>query len=419
MQVSSQPAGAREQESPQATPPSRWPSEADFWRLWLIGAVQFSVRWIEMLAVGVFVYQETGSAFLVTMLTMLRVLPLALFGAFVGAAADLLEGRIVLLLNTLALLLTSLTIALLASTDHLAIWHLAVSTFISGTIWSTDMPMRRLMIGKVVGSARMAHAMVFDVGSSNASRMAGPAIGGAVLAAWGINGCFALGAAMYLVAILAAAGIRYRNPLSSDAPGFLLKNILDAVNLAGRDRKLLGIFAITLIFNLFAWPSLSLIPVIGKDSLNLGPTGVGLLASMEGVGAIAGAMTVYFLGRPAYYPKLYIYSVMSYLVALTTFAVLPHASLAGLALLIAGFGGSGFAITQSTLAFHSANPAMRGRILGLLSVAIGMGPIGFLQVGLLADALGAQLAIIILSAEGALALLLTRRFWREIRMGSG
>jgi MFS family permease len=341
-----------------------------------------------------------------------------LFGAFVGAAADLLEGRIVLLLNTLALLATSVTIALLAYTHHLSIWHLAVATFISGTIWSTDMPMRRLMIGKVVGSARMAHAMVFDVGSNNASRMAGPAIGGAVLAAWGINGCFALGAAMYLVAILAAAGIRYRNPLPSGAPGFLLKNILDAVSLARRDRKLLGIFAITLIFNLFAWPSLSLIPVIGKDSLNLGPTGVGLLASMEGVGAMAGAMAVYFLGRPAYYAKLYIYSVMAYLVALTAFAMLPDASLAGLALLIAGLGGSGFAITQSTLAFHSANPAMRGRILGLLSVAIGTGPIGFLQVGLLADAVGAQLAIIVLGSEGLLALLLTRRFWREIRMES-
>ena len=76
-------------------------------------------------------------------------------------------------------------------------------------------------------------------------------------------------------------------------------------------------------------------------------------------------------------------------------------------------------ITQSTLAFHAARPEMRARILGLLSVSIGMGPVGFLQVGLLADAVGAQLAIIILSAEGALALLLTQRFWREIRMESG
>ena len=158
-----------------------------------------------------------------------------MFGAFVGAAADRLEGRTVLLLNTLALLTTSVTLALLAYTDHLSIWHLAAATFISGTIWSTDIPLRRLMIGRVVGADRMAHAMVFDVGSNNASRMAGPAIGGAVLATWGINGCFALGATLYLVAILAAARIRYRNPLPADAPGFLLRNILDAVD-AGATR---------------------------------------------------------------------------------------------------------------------------------------------------------------------------------------
>jgi MFS family permease len=417
-QIASHAADTPELEGPKRTPPHRWPPEADFWRLWLIGTVQFGVRWIEMLAIGVFVYQQTGSAFLVTMLTMLRVLPLALFGAFVGAASELFEGRTVLLFNAVALLATSVALALLAHTGQLAIWHLAVATFISGTIWSTDIPVRRLMIGKVVGTDRMAHAMVFDVGSNNASRMAGPAIGGVVLAAWGIEACFALGAALYLIAIMSAACIRYRNPVSADSAGFMLRSILDAIGLARRDRKLLGFFSITLIFNLFAWPSLSLIPVIGKDSLNLGPSGVGLLASMEGVGAITGVAAVYFLARPGHYAKLYVFSVGAYLVALTAFAMLPNAVLAGLALLIAGLGGSGFAITQSTLAFHAARPEMRGRILGLLAVSIGTGPLGFLQVGLWADAVGAQLAIIIMGCEGLLALALTYRFWREIRMGT-
>ena len=101
------PQTPRRREQEELTDPNparsrRWPAEPDFWRLWLIGAVQFGVRWIEMLSVGVFVYQQTGSALLVTVITMLRVLPMALFGAFVGAAADILQGRIVLLLSTLA-----------------------------------------------------------------------------------------------------------------------------------------------------------------------------------------------------------------------------------------------------------------------------------------------------------------------------
>jgi MFS family permease len=411
-------AGARALTHSNPGRPSRWPAEPDFWRLWLIGAVQFGVRWIEMLAVGVFVYQQTGSALLVTVITMLRVLPMALFGAFVGAAADMLQGRIVLLLTSLTLLATSVTLALLAHTGHLAIWHLAVASLISGTVWSTDMPLRRLTIGRVVGADRMGQAMVFDVGSNNASRMAGPAIGGAVLVAWGIEGCFALGAIMYLVAIVAAGGIRYRNPASSDGPGPMLKNILGALALVRREKRLVGLLVITVIFNLFGWPSLSLIPVIGADNLGLGPRGVGLLAAMEGVGAIAGVMTVHFVGKPVHYARLYIGSVMLYLAALAAFALQPSASLAGAALLVTGIAGSGFAITQSTLVFQSVEPQMRARMLGLLSVSIGTGPLGFLQVGLLADTIGAQRAIVTASAVGMVALVLTRPFWREIRMKS-
>ena len=52
----------------------------------------FSVRWLEMLAVGVFVYQRTGSPFLVALMTLLRMLPMALFGAVAGVVADRLEG---------------------------------------------------------------------------------------------------------------------------------------------------------------------------------------------------------------------------------------------------------------------------------------------------------------------------------------
>jgi hypothetical protein len=60
-------------------------------------------------------------------------------------------------------------------------------------------------------------------------------------------------------------------------------------------------------------------------------------------------------------------------------------------------------------------PDMRSRMLGLLSVSIGVGPIGFLQIGLLAEALGAKTAIIILAIEGLIALALTFSLWRPQR----
>jgi hypothetical protein len=68
-----------------ATPRAWLFAEADFRRLWVVGVVVFAVRWLAMLAVAVFAYQRTGSPLIVALLTMLRMLPMALFGAIVGA----------------------------------------------------------------------------------------------------------------------------------------------------------------------------------------------------------------------------------------------------------------------------------------------------------------------------------------------
>ena len=69
----------------------------DFWRLWSVGLVVFTVRWLETVAVGVFVYQHSRSAFLVAMMTMLRLLPMGLLGAFIGAWAEKIERRTTLI----------------------------------------------------------------------------------------------------------------------------------------------------------------------------------------------------------------------------------------------------------------------------------------------------------------------------------
>ena len=126
--------------------------EPDFRRLWLVGLVVFSVRWLEMLAVAVFAYQRTGSPFIVALLTMLRMLPMALFGALIGAAAERVERRIALVFVMTLMLLCSIALALLAWSGVLEIWHIALASFISGLTWTTDNPVRRTMIGEVVGS---------------------------------------------------------------------------------------------------------------------------------------------------------------------------------------------------------------------------------------------------------------------------
>jgi MFS family permease len=392
---------------------SRLPRQADFWRLWLVGLVMFGVRWIELVVVGIFTYQVTRSAFIVTMLTLLRILPMALFGAFAGAATDRLNRRLALIVVLLVTLATSAAMALLALTGRLEVWHLAVSCFINGTAWATDMSLRRIMIGEVVGVDRMATAMALDAGASNASRMVGPALGGVLLATAGIQWVFILSVVLYLVAIAAALGLRYRNRVAPRAAVSMLGRIVEGLSEVRRSRQLAGFYVVTAIFNIFGWPFFSLIPVIGKDDLGLGPEGVGVLSSMDGAGALIGALSVIFMARPAHYHALYVGSVAVFQVLLIGFALMSQPVFAGAFLLMAGMASAFFAVMQSTLIYRSVAPALRARMLGLMSVCIGVGPIGFLQVGLLAEALGAKLAIVIIGVEGLVALLLTLPLWRS------
>src|SRR5215813_1813341 len=388
--------------------------EPDFRRLWLVGVVVFAVRWLEMLAVAVFAYQRTGSPFIVALLTMLRMLPMALFGAIVGAIAERLERRTALILVVVSMLSSSLVLALLAWSGTLEVWHVALASFVNGIAWTTDNPVRRTMIGEVVGPERMSAAMSLDVGANNASRMLGPTVGGVLLATIGIGGAFSVSVAGYLVAAMVALRVRHRNTALPSSAAGVLERMIEGLLLVRRDPRLSGTMVITVIYNTFGWPFTSMIPVIGQDNLGLGAAGIGLLASMDGVGAFCGAMVIAFCAKPPHFARLFIGGVAAYLLMLPVFALAPAPSLAGFVLLLTGLANSGFSIMQATLVYLAAPPEMRSRVFGVLLVCIGIGMIGFLYLGWLASVIGATWAIVIIGVEGLVAMLLTCRWWRAI-----
>ena len=103
---------------------------ADFWRLRFVGLVVFTVRWVETVAVGVVVYQQTGSPFIVAMITMLRLLPMGLFGAFLGALAERFDRRLTLAAMLGLLAATSAALSAVAWIGPLHIWHIALGAFV-------------------------------------------------------------------------------------------------------------------------------------------------------------------------------------------------------------------------------------------------------------------------------------------------
>jgi predicted MFS family arabinose efflux permease len=386
---------------------------ADFWRLWFVGLVVFSVRWVETVAVGVFVYQRTESPFIVAMMTMLRLLPMGLFGAFLGAVAERFDRRLTLAGMVGLLALTSALLSLIAWVGTLEVWHFAAASFINGCGWATDNPLRRTIMGEVMGRDRMATAMALDVGAANSSRMVGPTVGGLLLAGIGIEGAFVLSVAMYATAIAATLMVRTRMPAAPGAEAVLARTWESIVSVA-KDQRLSAIMLVTIIYNVFAWPFTSMIPVIGRDRLFLGPEGVGLLTSVDGLGSFAGAVLLALWLTPGWHARAYVGGVAIYLLSLIAFALAPEAISAGAALLLTGLAGAAFATLQATTVYLAAPIEMRSRIMGVLSVCIGTGPIGFVWLGWLADRIGAPHATALTGVMGLMALAMTWPLWRRI-----
>jgi MFS family permease len=387
--------------------------QADFWRLWMVGLVIFTVRWLETIVVGVFVYRQTGSPFIVAAVTMLRLLPMGLMGAFLGAWAERTDRRRTLIAIVVLMLASSLSLALLAWTGTLAVWHVALASFINGIGWATDNPVRRALIGEVTGTAQMATAMSLDVGANNASRMVGPSVGGLLLASCGMPGVFALSVCLYSVALFSALRIRHRDR----APGGSARvtdRIAEGLRFVRNDKRLIGVLVVTIVYNLFGWPFTSMVPVVGQDALQLDAKEIGVLASMDGIGAFFGALLLTMLLRPAWYARAYIGGMIGYLIMLIAFAFTRQPLIAGAALILTGLGGAGFSTMQATLVYLASPAEMRSRILGVLSVCIGVGPLGFIGLGMLANAIGANAAIIATGTTGLLVMVLTRPLWRHI-----
>lgn len=154
-----------------------------------------------------------------------------------------------------------------------------------------------------------------------------------------------------------------------------------------------------------------MVPVIGADQLQLAPFQIGVLASMEGLGSLLGAFLLAAFARRGQFRHLYFFGVAVYLVAAMGFANSESAALSGGLLVALGLSLAAFAAMQSTLVLLNAPEASRQRMMGLLSVCIGSGPLGFAHLGLLAGWVGASAACTIIACEGLVVLAVAAWKW--------
>lgn len=387
-----------------------------FLRVWLVGVLSGIGRWLEMLVVGVFAVEATGSPFLVALLVILRMLPLAFLGPVVGAFADRLPPQLFL---SLALFLAMLVSAIVSALFWLGIaeyWHVAVSVFVAGAIWTTDLPLRRRMMGDVAGPGRLAPAMSLDSASNNFTRMLGPLIGGVLYQWLGTGGAFALTVVLYglCVVLLLTLSPGAVSRAGAERAVRILGDLREAFRFAAQNPDILRILGVTVVFNIWGFPFAAMIPVIGADELGLSPGGIGLLAALEGAGAFAGALIIAVRARAIGYRRLYYFGTVGFLVLVFAAGWMPSAMPMSATLFCIGLCAAGFTTMQSTLIYAVAPPEMRGRLFGLLVLCIGTGLIGFSNIGLMGEWFGGTAAIRIVAVEGLVPLVLIGIGWREL-----
>jgi MFS family permease len=379
-------------------------------RLWAAGALIQCGRWLDILAFGLLVLDWTGSPFPVTAILFTRMLPLLFFGSIAGTLADRVDRRR-MLIQGLSLILGLYAISAWWSMDgtpHL--WLAFALSIAGGLFWSAELPMRRGLLAEVAGMERVGVSMGLELLTANVTRMVGPAVGGALVALLGFAGVLLAGFILHALALLAIVGLPASAPTPSRpsqpaAPVRIVAPLKEGWRHVRATPVLIGTVMVTAAINLWGFPYVSLVPVIAQEAMGLGAVATGLLVASEGAGAFLASIAITMAGPPAWFRRIYSLGTLLFLAAVVLFGLTRDPILAACWLALAGVGMAGFNTMQIVLMLQGADPALRGRALGILVGAMGLAPFGFLQFGLFASWLDAGTAVVLVTGIGFVAVL--------------
>ena len=388
--------------SPRDRPLGRLLANPDFVRLWLAGGLTNTMRMQEVLVAGVFAYELTGSALAVSLVLMLRSVPMMLLGAIAGALAESVDRKRLLMGGQALAAVSALVVTVLAATGTLVLWHLALSGFIGGLVWTNEHATRRRMVAEVAASRDMVSAVALDTTTGATTRMIGPLLGGLFFQTLGLTAAYLLASLCYVGALLSVRGVQYRQETKPPVRRALLAEVAAAIRFAWRHPVIRAVLGTTIVMNAFAFAYTAVLPAFGQGVFGASPFEVGILAAAEPAGGLLGGLLI-ASGRTA---RIFT-GARGFILGSAGFAVLllfasflaSYPAVVGL-LFLGGIGVAAFAANQTSLVILDAPPEARSRLLGLITTCIGMSPLGVLLIGALADQLGPGTAISLMAALG-------------------
>ena len=364
--------------------------------------------WMDELSRGWLIYQLTDSVIQLGLVRGIQFVPTLLISPFAGTAADRYSRKTLLLFAQTIQGISFAILALLIFSGHVEPWHVYVTAVIAGMMQAIQQPARSAIVTDTVPLDLLTNAIGLTALIFNGSRLFGPALAGALIAAVDTGGAFAVPAGCMFIAVvwtaqLASVPLSDSRAVTARRESFA-HSIVEGWKFSWRHEVVrTGILTTTIVCALM-FPFVTLLPVFARDLLKVGAEGQGLLLAAMGVGALISAATIAFAGHRLTRGRVMIDSSIVYGLALVVFAASPWYWLSIFAMAVAGLCHvHANALVHTVVQAHSP-PAYRGRTMALFNMSQMLSTAGSMLIGLLAYVLGSRGAVAAMGAAGALGI---------------
>jgi MFS family permease len=366
---------------------------APFRRLFAGQLVSLIGRQITVVAVPYQVYSQTHSPLAVGALGLVQAVPLIAFSLLAGAVTDRVDRRQILVVTQLCLAACSAALLLGALSGHLPVGVIYGVVALAAAFAAVDSPTRTAVIPRLVRREQLPGALSLNLVVFQTSLVAGPALGGLVIARFGLAGAYGIDVATFAAALTAVWLLPPQPPAGEhhEAP---LAAIRRGLSFARRQPVILGGFAMDLAAMIFGLPR-ALFPVLAATTFHTGPVGLGLLYAAPGFGAVIAALTTGWISRASRLGRVIVVTIAIWGCSVIAFGFARSLLIGLLLLVIAGAADSFSAVCRNTIMQTLTPDELRGRVTALYFMVVVSGPyLGDLEAGGVASLTTPQISVV-------------------------
>ena len=366
--------------------------EREFRKAWL-GAVLFGLgMWMERLATGWFVLNETGSVFLAALTFAIRTIPNLVLGPIAGAVSDRLPRARVLTATAVVRMIAAALMSLVVFAGFASVPVLIALVFVTGSTIAFQNTALQPLQAEIVGRARLANAVSLTSFGQRSIGVVG-ALSGGVLIGWlGPAPAFLIGALPLAGAALMFASVRppARRPRGDSR---FAAEVVEGLRLLVRIPAVRLLLGMMILVEILGFSFNGLLPAVADRVLEVGPERLGVLTAGVAVGSMLGTLLLVFTVDRVRRGLMLIGVFMTFG---TLLVVLGNSTIFWLSVVaVAGIGASAAVVDalEWMMLMDSVPDELRGRALGGWNFAIGWGWIGPITLGAIAEAAGVPTAL--------------------------